>query len=402
MKNLLLSVAAAAALVTSTIAAVAETKLDVWHVINIDKDMVHDGIKTFNELDPNIQAEERIVPFAQLEPELLKAIATGDVPDAVMLASNSVPAFAVGNALIDLTDMIAKSDKVNGEDYHPGPWNSAQWDGKVYAVPRAANTLALYYNEALLEENGISVESLGTWNGLIAAAEKLTVPGERFGLAFSAIATEEGTFQFLPWLWQAGADIDTLDTPEAASALQVWVDLVEKGYSSRDVLTMRQFEGTSTFMAGNAAMVISGPWELPRIEKEVKFDWGVRTLPVKDGVNVEASALGDYNWIIPTGAKNPEASFQFIEYMTSDAVVKNAWDSGRLSARADIDVTVNQWPEAFATFNEQMKSARQRGPDPKYGEKSRVIQKAIQQAMTGEMSVEAALAEAAAAVKKIQ
>ncbi len=402
MKRLLMTVVAAAAMASAPVAAFAQTTLDVWHVINIDKDMVHDGIKSFNEIDPDVQAEERIVPFAQLEPELLKAIATGDVPDAVMLASNSVPAFVVGNALMDLTDRVAASDKVNGEDYHPGPWNSAQWDGKVYAVPRAANTLALYYNKDLLDEKGISVESLGTWSGLISAAEALTVPGERFGLAFSAIATEEGTFQFLPWLWQAGADIDTLDTPEAASALQVWVDLVKNGYSSKDVLTMRQFEGTSTFMAKNAALVISGPWELPRIEKDAKFNWGVRTLPVKDGVNIEASALGDYNWVIPTGAKDPDASFKFIEYMTSEDVVKNAWDSGRLSARADIDVLVNQWPEAFATFNEQMKSARQRGPDPKYGEKSRVIQKAIQQAMTEELTVEAALAEAAAAIAKIK
>lgn len=402
MKKLVTMAIAAVAMLSFTGTGFAQTKLDVWHVINIDKDMVHDGIKQFNAIDPAIQAEERTVPFAQLEPELLKAIATGDVPDAVMLANNSTPAFADSNVLVDLSDMVAKSESVNGEDYHPGPWNSAQWGGKTYGIPRASNTIALYYNEDMLKEKGIDPASLGTWSGLISAAEALTIPGERFGLAFSAIATEEGTFQFLPWLWQAGADVDSLDTPEAASALQVWVDFVKNGHSSRDVLTMRQFEGTSTFISGNAAMVISGPWELPRIEKDVKFNWGVRTLPVKDGVNIEASALGDYNWVIPLGAKDPDASFKFIEFMTSEGVVSNAWDSGRLPSRADIEVNVKQWPEAYAVFVEQMKSARQRGPDPKWSEKSRVIQRAVQQALTEERTVEEALAEASTAMGKIK
>lgn len=382
--------------------AMAETKLDIWHVINIDKDMVHDGIKAFNEVDPNLQAEARIIPFAQLEPEVLKAIATGDVPDAVMFANNSTPAFADSGQLMDLTEMVAKSDMVNGEDYFPGPWNSAQWEGKTYGIPRASNTIALYYNADMLKEKGVDPASLGTWSGLISAAETLTVPGETYGIAFSAIATEEGTFQFLPWLWQAGADIDSLDTPEAASALQVWVDFVKNGHASKDVLTIRQFEGTNNFMTENAAMVISGPWELPRIEKDVTFNWGVTTLPVKDGVNIEASALGDYNWVIPTGAKDPEASFKFIEFMTSEAVISNAWDSGRLPSRSDVEAKVKQWPEAHAVFLKQMESARQRGPDPKWGEKSRVIQKLIQQALTEELTVEAALKEAAASMAKIQ
>ena len=69
------------------------------------------------------------------------------------------------------------------------------------------------------------------------------------------------------------------------------------------MINQRQYEVTNTFMAGNAAMVIGGPWELPRMQKEAKFDWRLALLPVKDGKNIRASSLGGYDFVIPKGAK---------------------------------------------------------------------------------------------------
>ena len=31
---------------------------------------------------------------------------------------------------------------------------------------------------------------------------------------------------------------------------------------------------------------MGGPWELPRMQKEAKFDWRLALLPVKDGKNI--------------------------------------------------------------------------------------------------------------------
>jgi multiple sugar transport system substrate-binding protein len=43
------------------------------------------------------------------------------------------------------------------------------------------------------------------------------------GITFSAIGTEEGSFQFLPWFWGAGAQLTQLDSPQATAALDLWV-----------------------------------------------------------------------------------------------------------------------------------------------------------------------------------
>jgi hypothetical protein len=137
---------------------------------------------------------------------------------------------------------------------------------------RDANTLALCYNADMFRAKGLDPASPPkTWSELTTDAAKLKDPAKNvFGFGFSAMQAEEGVFQWLPFLYQAGGSIDHLDAPEAAESLQLLVDFVKSGVASLDVLNQRQYEVTNTFMAGNTAMVMCGPWELPRLRNEAK------------------------------------------------------------------------------------------------------------------------------------
>lgn len=90
-------------------------------------------------------------------------------------------------------------------------------------------------------------------------------------------------------MWQAGGGIDRLEQPEALAALQFLTDLVSQGFVSRDVINQQQSEMISTFLAGNTAFAVGGPWELPRFADEAAFQWRVAPLPVKDDKNIQAS-----------------------------------------------------------------------------------------------------------------
>ena len=378
-------------------------ELDLWHVFNLETDMIHAGIRDYQAANPDVVIETRVLPFSQLSSEFVKAIATGEVPDLVVIDNPVMAGFADQGALAQLDDLIAQSQSLKPENFYPGPWSTVRWNGKTYGVPRDSNTLALYYNADLFRAKGLDPDAPpATWDELMLAAEKLTDPANNvFGFAFSAVQSEEGTFQFLPWLQQNGADIDSLDSPEAAEALRFWTDIVSRGYASKDVVTMRQYEAANTYIAGNAAMVTSGPWEMPRIAAEAKFDYRVALMPAKDPSTRKASALGGFNWSIPAGSDNREEAFKVIEYMTSPAVFSHAWESGRLPSRADVVTPDPQWPESFAIFSEQMKTARARGPHPKWYDISRALQSAIQEALTGAETPEAALKKASATVNRI-
>src|SRR5258708_16249437 len=92
-----------------------------------------------------------------------------------------------------------------------------------------------------------------TWAEVKDVAGKLTGNGV-YGIAFSAVATEEGSWQFEPWFWGAGGDLKKLDSPEGVKALQFWVDLVNSGYASKSVGTWSQDDVDYQFVVGNAAM----------------------------------------------------------------------------------------------------------------------------------------------------
>jgi multiple sugar transport system substrate-binding protein len=389
---------ALAALILSAASAFAEPKtVTVWHVFNLDTDMIHGGIKGFNAAQNDFRVEPRLVPGPQIVNELIKAIATGSVPDLVTLDNPVVANFSAEGTLTDLTDRVAKSTLVKPAVYLPGPWASILWKGRIFGVPRDANTIALYYNADMFRAKGLDPDHPPqTWSALMAAAQKLRDPEKGvYGFGFCATQNEEGPFQWLPFLYQSGGSIDKLDRPEAAAALQFWVDLVNKGVATRDVLNMRQYEVANTFIAGGTAMVLGGPWELPRMQRDAKFEWRLALLPVKDGSNVRASSLGGYDYVIPKGAKEVDGAFRFIEYMSQQKVLTEGWKTGRLPPRTDIEVKDPLWPQAYEMYHEQVKTARARGPHPEWPEISRAIQIAIQEALTGTKPADAALKEAA-------
>ena len=87
--------------------------------------------------------------------------------------------------------------------------------------------------------------------------------GDRYGLAVSAVKSEEGTFQWLPFLWETGEDIPTIDSEGGNRALQLWFDLVNGGQMSKSILGWTQGDVLGQFQNGKAAMMINGPSVTP-------------------------------------------------------------------------------------------------------------------------------------------
>src|SRR5699024_8870761 len=99
------------------------------------------------------------------------------------------------------------------------------YEGTLYGIAPTVNTIALFYNVAMLEDAGVRPPS--TWEELHSAAEALTTE-DRYGFAFSAIASYEGTFQFMPFMWSNGGDETDLDGEGVTGDSQFWSDLVRE------------------------------------------------------------------------------------------------------------------------------------------------------------------------------
>lgn len=393
----------AAGVLAMTAAASAEpVVLNIW-TIDRQADPGYNYVmaEEFTKLHPEITFNIKHVEFADWANDIMRAVATGTQPDIAYVDNPNTPFLTSKGALLDLTPYLAESKIVDTSKIFPGPLSTVTWDGKVYGLPRGSNTIALYYNADMFKAAGLDPEKPPqTWAELYETAKKLTDPAKNvYGLAFSANANEEGTFQFLPWAQSTGADFDHIADDGAVRALEMWQKIIDEKLASPDTLIRGQYDSMATFNAQNAAMGISGPWELPRMSKDAKFDFRVAMLPIENLSDTRASALGEGNNVIFANTKHPKEAFQYLEYMYSQ--MPRVWNEFGFLPSYPVEAKDAKWPAQYEVFAESMKNARARGPSPDWAKISKAISTGIQQALTHQTDAKTALTNAQSTIDGI-
>ncbi|GHD03174.1 sugar ABC transporter substrate-binding protein [Zhihengliuella salsuginis] len=337
-----------------------------------------------------VTIDRETVPGQDLIQKVLQRSSSKTLPDVLMLDNPDVQEIAQSGGLSPLSDY-----GVDTSGFAEGILDAATYEGEVYGIGPVVNTLGLFYNVEMLEEAGI--EPPETWDELEAAAEELTT-GDRYGVGFSAVATYEGAWQFLPFMWSNGADETDLTSPEAAEALQLWVDLVDSGSASESVLNWSQGDVKDQFVAGNLAMMVNGPWQIPALE-ESGVEYASVQVPVNEAGTTPIAPLGGEVWTVPvTGddAKQAKAA-EFVECLSNDEnQMEIAQATYKVPTRTElIDDYVAEVPSMQA-FADQVRNARSRTGQlgTEWPETATTMYTGIQLALTGQVSVEEAFEQA--------
>lgn len=235
----------------------------------------------------------------------------GTSPDVILIDNPAVSTLA-DTGMLSTTDELG----LDTSDVDENLLAAGVLDGKTYGIPIGANTLALYYNADVLTAAGVDPASITDWASLDAALAKVSAAGKK-GITFSGINTEEGTFQFLPWFWGAGADLTDLSSPEAVDAVTLWKNWLDKGYAPNSVITNSQNTVWEEFLTGDFAFAENGTWQVNSAAK-APFSTGVIELPAKDGGAAPAPTGGEF--IVAPVQKDTaryETTRKIIECMTT-------------------------------------------------------------------------------------
>lgn len=363
-----------------------QVTIKIWDYLAPDSSSAREQealIAKYMEENPNITFDRTYMPFADLKTKLLQGVGAGELPDIVLIDNPDHQSFSQAGVFADITAEVEEWGEA--DQYFEGPMASTMLDGKVYGIPNNSNALAIYYNKDMFEEAGIT-EIPKTWDEFAETAKKLT-KGDVKGFAMSGKKSEEGTFQFLPYVWQAGADLDSLDSKEAKSALSFVQNMVNEEVLSANMINWDQSDVLVQFQTKKAAMMENGPWQIPILKEQSKdINWGVFLMPA--GEAGTASILGGENWAITETSEQKEEAWEFIKWTQKPEILGPMHElGGRLPSRADVasDGQYN-WAtdEHVKVFMEQLKSAKPRAYGTKYPEISTNIQEAVQRAMTGE------------------
>jgi multiple sugar transport system substrate-binding protein len=322
----------------------------------------------------------------------LLAAQQGNSPDVLIVDNPVVSTLAEAGVLTTTAE-----NKLDISAIAPNLIAAGQAGGKTYGIPIGANTLALYYDKAVLTAAGVDIGTVKDWPSLTAALGKVKAAGKK-GITFSAIGTEEGSFQFLPWFWGSGADLTKLDSSEAVSALSLWTDWLKQGYAPNSVLNNTQTTSWQEFATGQYAFAENGTWQLGNAKK-AGFEYGIIPVPGIGGGTAPAPTGGEFVSIpvqkdtgrYPTTKKlvecltdtdNSTATVAALNYVAPTVAVQDK----QIAADPELKV----WVDA-------VKAAKGRTSDDlgtKYPKISEPLWTAMQAALSGSKSPTAALAAA--------
>ncbi len=335
---------------------------------------------------------------SDLTNKTLLAAQQGNAPDVLIVDNPVVSTLAEAGVLTTTADTKADTSAVQ-----PNLLAAGQTGGKTYGIPIGANTLALYYNKNVLAAAKVDPASIKDWASLTAALGKVKVAGKK-GITFSAIGTEEGSFQFLPWFWGAGGDLTKLNDAQGVAALSLWKGWVDSGYAPKDVLQNTQTTSWQEFATGQYAFGENGTWQLANADK-AGFPYGVISIPGQNGGAAPAPTGGEFVTVpVQKDTKRYAVSTKIVNCLISSTnLLATDTTLSYIAPTTAVQTEQVQQNPKLKPWVDAVAAARGRtsnGLGTKYPVISQQMWTAVQSALSGGKSPQAALTEAQQAASK--
>lgn len=357
--------------------------LTLWQGVNppVNRLVLQKLVERFNAAHPQIQVESIYAGQGdQQMPKILAAVVGNAQPDLLWFAPTITGQLIELDAIRSIEDWLDRSPLKDQID--PALFESMQWENHTWSIPFGVNNVGIFYRPSLFAAAGIQVPR--TWDELRQVAKQLTNANQH-GMLLPLGKGEWSVFMWLSFLWSAGGELFdpsghlNIETPIAASALQLWQDLIQDGSA---ILSEpeRGYE-LDRFLAGKVAMQLTGPWTLGQLQPTgVDFD----VMPIPVGAKPSTSIGGENLFILKTTANRERAAFTFAEFVLSEEFQTEwATETGYLP----VNLRSRQSPQyqqfvskqpALKVFLEQAQTGRSRPIAPGYNRISDSLGRAIE------------------------
>ncbi|MER5745659.1 extracellular solute-binding protein [Streptomyces sp. NPDC059913] len=271
----------------------------------------------FTKQHPKVKVKYVNVPFGEAQNKFKNAAQAGSgAPDVIRSEVAWTPEFADLGYLAPLDGTPALK---NADDFMKQAAASTKYNGKTYAVPQVIDSMGIFYNKKMFKDAG--VEPPATVNDLKTVAKKIKDKTGKTGLYLRG----DDSYYFLSFLYGEGGDLVdagakkiTVDNAAGVKAFGVVKDLVDSGAAKTDA-TDGWENMMQSFKNGDVAMMVNGPWAVADTltGKQFTDKENLGIAPVPAGSAAQGAPQGGHNLAVYAGSKNLDASYAFVEYMTS-------------------------------------------------------------------------------------
>lgn len=283
----------------------------------------------FEKKHPKVDVKYVNVPFGDAQNKFKNAAQAGaGAPDVIRSEVAWTPEFADLGYLAPLDGTAALK---NQDDFLEQAAASTKYKDKTYAVPQVIDSMGIFYNKKIFAEAGVEIPK--TIADLKVISKKIKDKTGKTGLYLRG----DDAYWFLSFLYGEGGDLVdadsktvTVDKPAGVKAFETVKDLVDSGAAKTDA-TDGWENMQSSFKDGKVAMMINGPWAVADTltGKEFTDKANLGITPVPAGSAAQGAPQGGHNLAVYAGSKNLDASYAFVEYMTS--VESQAQTAGELN-----------------------------------------------------------------------
>ncbi|HOZ22299.1 MAG TPA: ABC transporter substrate-binding protein [bacterium] len=399
--------------------------LTFWHsFVSSTLPALEDLISRFESEYPAIHIQAQYVPTGDaLSQKLITAIQSRTAPDISWIHSDFIQQLVEADAIHPVWTFIEGPEGMTPaelEDIFPALLRAGEWRGTLYALPMEATSLALLYNRDLFRQAGLDPDHPpANWNELYEYALKMTVDGDNDGKTdqygfYVPVFSASGplsiwmVLQWTPFLWQAGGEFINRDqtrilfnSEAGVQALTLWKQL----YDAMDFRTFSMAHDLA-FFSRHLAMVMDGPWNLPRYRQLSGVDWAVAPLPT--GPVKQATYLAGEELAIFKQSKHAQEAWIFVKWILQpEQQAFFSIRSGYLPVRRSV-LELDSYRDHLAVdaplrvFVEQMKHGQARETiDYNRIAINQTIAEAVEKCLAGGMEPKQALDEAAAKANRL-
>jgi len=355
--------------------AMAQDKVVVKVWMNDDdlgqcvKDVVTTG---FNAFSKDSEVEVDLQP--NVDDTLKTALAGGAGPDIIPIVSPiASQQYAKAGLLLPLDEYVTKLewDKL----FIPWALEMGKFDGKLYTLPDSLETLVIWYNKTVFEENGWKIPK--TMDELVTLSKTIHDAGvipfsNGFGECLECLGSLPGAFinhyAGPEKMYQALTGQIPWTDPVFVEAVTIFNDMVQKGYwdGSRDRLFTDSFDTAhQTLGSGEAAMYLDGSWAEGFVSGSFgsaagnKNDYDWFPIPTKNGDEMFMTSLGAA-LSINVNSKHPQEAAEYLNWAFSPAAQTerfNKCDFAFAPIRIDADALSQAKPRTARIYAAYAKNA---------------------------------------------
>ena len=357
--------------------------------------VVKDAVAEFTAAHPDTKVDVAYIPVETRSERFKGAFNDpASAPDVVEYGNTDLPEYAAAGGLADLGSTV--SGWAEGADLSPDARASATYEGTLLGVPWYLGVRALYYRTDVFAELGLKAPTSIAELTTTARTVRQKKP-DMFGVAVGG----KYTYAAMPFVWDAGGDITSINSAQSRAGLKAYTDLIAPdNCPPQQCADLTGGKTVDLFAGGKAAMGILGNFNRAAVDAgAAKGKYAVVPLPGGKPGSIAPAFAGGNNLGIMKNSRRPALAADFLTLLAGKKYQTRMYEAmGNLPTLKSASTEVAAKDPFLKPFVDTIAAGTKFVPlDPGWGkvDASAVLPTMIEKVATGRATVEQATDEAA-------